>query len=490
MPVKNRTPVEVNRLIILLFVLSLQGCVNGNIHPQSNDSTKIIAQNSVIAAKSTGILPKIIPHQIMLTLLRDTAELDLCEGLVTNKNAVSVPRINKPAFASAFKDPAFGARVIRISDTKNGEVVKPQYSTIQSWNADESRLLLYHTGGLDSDNGHHLYDGETYQHQGKLDIDAKDIEEVYWHTTNPEILFYISAYFKYSGQFIRYNITTGKKEVLAQFDSFCGQDEYPVSGNDVQMPALGDDLFGFRCTDGNGLWTGFSFQVSTGGIRSIILGDGSNYEPWYAPSPTASGKYYRLNGDILESDLKTVRYSMDMVEFHSHSSLGRLANGNDALFATAYDWAPEFCDGEAAKRVGSLVVIDIEEKTCNVVVGNFNGYGYPGSGTHVSAVAYKKPGWVLMSTIGYGQFEFHSNSMPAPILFSEIYLVNTDTKNQKVCRVAHHRSYGKQAENTQYNSYMGEPHATISPSGTRIVFGSDWYNSGSVDTYVVELPVH
>jgi hypothetical protein len=28
----------------------------------------------------------------------------------------------------------------------------------------------------------------------------------------------------------------------------------------------------------------------------------------------------------------------------------------------------------------------------------------------------------------------------------------------------------------------------ISPSGTRLLFGSDWGNGPTVDTYVVELP--
>jgi hypothetical protein len=36
--------------------------------------------------------------------------------------------------------------------------------------------------------------------------------------------------------------------------------------------------------------------------------------------------------------------------------------------------------------------------------------------------------------------------------------------------------------------YWGEPQVTISPSGTRLIFASDWENSDTVDTYVVELP--
>jgi len=59
-----------------------------------------------------------------------------------------------------------------------------------------------------------------------------------------------------------------------------------------------------------------------------------------------------------------------------------------------------------------------------------------------------------------------------------------------VCRLAHHRSTGKLAQSGEYNGYLGEPHVTISPSGTRLLFGSDWYDSGSVDSYVIELPLY
>ena len=95
-----------------------------------------------------------------------------------------------------------------------------------------------------------------------------------------------------------------------------------------------------------------------------------------------------------------------------------------------------------------------------------------------------------MSSIGYDQFEWFSNGRKAPTLFSEIHLVNTDPENEVVCRVAQHRSFAKHAKSGDHTACFGEPHATASPPGTRIVFGSDWCDSGSVDAYVVELPAY
>ena len=38
--------------------------------------------------------------------------------------------------------------------------------------------------------------------------------------------------------------------------------------------------------------------------------------------------------------------------------------------------------------------------------------------------------------------------------------------------------------------YFAEPHVTLSRDGRRMLFASDWHDSGSVDTYVLELPVY
>jgi Tol biopolymer transport system component len=68
-------------------------------------------------------------------------------------------------------------------------------------------------------------------------------------------------------------------------------------------------------------------------------------------------------------------------------------------------------------------------------------------------------------------------------LNQELLLANANTGG-KVCRVAHHRSWGSAGP----RGYWAEPHPVISPSGSRILFGSDWGGGTSVDAYVVELP--
>lgn len=416
-------------------------------------------------------------------------ELNLCQGLDTGRERVAVKRLPKPRPGETITDPAFGVKMTRISKADEGQVVKPVYSTMQSWNADESLLFLYHTGG-GKPAGHHLYDGKSYEYQHKMDIHPVDLEQVFWHHKDPDILFYVANYGKYIGKLIRYNVRTNTKEPLTDFISICGDKRVPTSGNGVMMNPINDDFLGFRCPLNEGQNQGFVYQISTGEIRKITLGKGTDYDKWTAPQPSNSGNYFFATDHILEKDLSTIRFTLDLAEFHSHGSLGQLSNGDDAFFTTAFDPSPNGCDGGPDEGVGSLVIHNFEKKTCEVIVSESKGYNYPGSGTHVSAVSYRRPGWALMSTISYGQFEYHRNNKRAPVLFSEIYLVNTDPKQREVCRIAHHRSFGKRAKDVSYHAYFGEPHATLSPSGTRLLFGSDWYGSGSVDTYVIELPAH
>ena len=131
--------------------------------------------------------------------------------------------------------------------------------------------------------------------------------------------------------------------------------------------------------------------------------------------------------------------------------------------------------------MGTVVTYDLSSTAQvikpTIVIGPKTGYPYPND-SHVSAVALRNPGWVLASTND-------NNSPPDGKDLLDLELVYADTNTGRVCRVAHHRSWGKQ--NTTIG-YFAEAHGVPSPTGTRIVFASDWGGGNTVDVYVVELP--
>jgi len=409
---------------------------------------------------------------------------NLCEGLPTHKRDVPIERFKKPPFMRYYSDPAFGAKVIRITDSSKGTVHKPLYSTIQAWNADESLILLYRTG-LD-EAAHVLLDGTTYELVKKLDIVPVDIEEVFWSYQDPDIFYYVSKVYDYYGQFMRYNVKTDKRTLLRDFGKQCTKG-HATPGNDVQMHAWDDDLFGFRCVTDDGPIM-FSYRISNDSMTIRKSGDGTPWSEWTSPSPTSSGSAFYKDGKVMDSTMENIERTLDQSEVYEHSSLGKTWNGEDAHFQTVFDPSPGGCNGGKSAGVGHLTEFNLERDSCRPIISPDDGWPYTASGTHVSAVAYKKPGWVAMSSVGYGKFAHFNNGKPAPALTSEIYLANTNPNAPTVCRLAQHRSFAKDSETKDYHPYFGEPHASISPSGTRIIFGSDWYDSGSVDTYVIELP--
>ena len=414
----------------------------------------------------------------------------LCDGFVTHNKPVLVPKVNKPPHLRLYREPAFGSSVRRITDSQPGEVFKPVYSTVQAWNADESRMVLYRSGGS-RDPGHFLLDGHSYKVIRELDIFPSDLEDVFWSHSDPDTLFYSSKAARDHGRLYSINVESGSKKLVKDFADVCGG-ELTLAGGDVQMQSLSDDLFGFRCYDESSTdkhYFAVTYRISTGETHRMRMGPGTDWESWSAPNATASGDSVYLQGKTLTVDMKSVIHTLDMGKVGEHGNIGQTWNGQDALFQVTFDPAPKGCDGDADKGVGHLTEYNLDTGKCRTIISESGGYPYTTSATHISAQAYKKPGWVAISSVGYPkQLKFLEGKEKATPLFNEIYLVNTDPSNTQVCRLAHHRSTGKLSQNGSYDGYFGEPHITISPSGTRLLYGSDWYDSGSVDSYVIELP--
>ena len=410
-----------------------------------------------------------------------------CEGFVSNTDSFVVPSMAKPKYLQSYSDPTFNGRVTRITDSAFGEVNKPAYSTMQAWNADESLLMVYRTGNS-SNKGHKLLDGHTYKFKQDLDIVPSDLEEVYWSRTDPDKFFYVSKRSSDYGKLNRFSVSANQATEIADFSSHCGSG-LPSAGNDVQMHSLDDDLFGFTCRKDDGRYIMLSYRLSTDQIVSAPMGGGTEWSEWFAPIPSASGSSFWHQGVVIGTDLRTKNFKLDLSSYSEHGSLGLTSNGQDAYYHVSFGSSPNGCDGDADSGIGHLVEHNLETGGCRTVIGQAKGYTYPTSSTHVSALAYLKPNRVVVSSIGSrAQTSLLSNGAAAPPLFSEIYVAQTDLDNTVVCRFAHHRSFGKSATKGGYAAYFGEPHATISPSGTRVIFGSDWYDSGAVDSFVLELP--
>ncbi len=380
------------------------------------------------------------------------APADLCDGLITDKDPHPMTPLAIPAVGQAVTDPEFGTTIRRITDVGDGGILKSMYSTIPAWNADESYLILYHTGNVSA--RHELYDGRTYQFIKIIEIRPADLEQVYWHTSDPAILFYVNRVQK---AFISYNVETEDADTLHTFS--CPGDI--TSGNDPMFTSWDSNVIGLMCWLDGSQREIFAFDIGT-----LTEGPRVTTDSYTAPQPGPSGALFYFQGDVLDPDMNVHR-SLDLANAVEHSSIGQLADGHDTYNAVAFS-------GE----VGSLITHDLTDGSWRVIVGPATGYPYPPSGTHVSAVAHENPGWVFLSSVG-------ATPDGQELLNNELYIADTNPDGTgAVCRVAHHRSWARSGP----HGYWAEPHVVPSPSGTRLLFGSDWGGRTAVDAFVVELP--
>ncbi len=384
---------------------------------------------------------------------------DLTEGLLVNDLQLHpMQPVAKPSYLGTITDPSFGTTIRRITDAGAGHKIVPMYSTIQAWNTDESKMILY-----DVDNAVHLLlDGMEYTHIRNLtDINPADLEQIFWDFEDPDIFYYPEAT---TDDFIKYNVALQTKTIVVNMDDISDCSEDIAMGNDIQMMSWDSDVFTWRC--GNS--SAYAYRISTGEVTVFDMSDVAYTAPM--PSPSGIRYYHQTQGYDTDGNL-SVMLNESSTE---HACEGRLSNGNDAHFAVA------FADGPDGGCGGNLVAHDMTDGTCYSMISEDLGYDYSQSGTHISALAYKNvtPGWLCASLIGYDQDG-------QQLLDQELVIALADADNIQVCRIGHHRS-----DEDEYD-YWGEPHAVISPTGTRVLFGSDWSGADdghSVDSYVVELP--
>ncbi len=379
---------------------------------------------------------------------------DLCAGLVQDRDAHPMTSLPKPDVGEAVTDYEFGTVIRRVTavdagTSGNDPVIKPMYSTVSAFNADESLLLLYDVAA----GQHELYDGRSYECLGALDLQPPDLEQVYWHTSDPDVLLLVE-----DRDFVRYHVGEARKERVTTFD-FCT--DSVTAGSDPMFTSFDSARIGLGCGDQQ-----FLYDIEANEVLARITSDGNPAQV----APSGELAYLSDSGEVTDTGLNVLR-TLDLVEPWGHASMGLLPNGDDTWNGAVFDPGPG-----GNEDIGTLVTWNLAEGTSRVIIGPDTGYPYPPSG-HLSALAYRQPGWVVVSTYG--------DTAGSGLL--DLELLIADTVSGTVCRVGRHRSWGK--ENTQLvEPYWAEAHAVPSPSGTRIVFGSDWGNGATVDTYVLELP--
>lgn len=383
---------------------------------------------------------------------------NLGQGYIANDlEQHSMQVLEKPNYLESVTDPSFpNTEIRRITQATIGNFIKPMYSTIQAWNSDESLMIVY-GGGV-----HQLLNGQDYTFIRNLtDVVPDDIETIFWSFSDPDVFFYMDGN---TDDLISYNVQTQVKTILVNIRTIsnCDGSNGLTGGNDIQMMSWDNDVFAFRC--GND--AAYYYRISTQTLTQFNI---ANIE-YTAPMPFPSGNLFFHSGDVYDANGDFVR-SLN-VNGVQHSCLGKLSTGDDAYYNVNFE------EGRYGGCQGTLVAHNATTGYCFPVT-TYADYGYPKSGTHISSLAHKntEDGWVAVSCLGFQRDGVE-------LLDQELFIAKVNEFDADVYRVGHHRS------DEDPFSYAGEPHVTISPTGTRLLFASDWSGSvdgDSVDSYVAEL---
>ncbi len=381
----------------------------------------------------------------------------------------------KPDKGQSYTDKVFGTTVKRLTDSKadgiNGMV--PDYSKRQAWNMDGSLMML-----RDADGNAYLFDGKTYAFMKKLD--GVGGEDVFWSPTVTNEIWYNDG-----NTFTKYNVDSGVSSPIFQFSDYDFADtkgEGNLSRDGHYYAVAGQT---YNQTTGETTYKDLVLLDVTAKkiVNKLALPAVLDGFDWVSVSPL--GNYIVVD---YANDGTTAFHGVEVYDRNfklqwrkpigaGHSDLGVDENGKEFLMMDYYN---------SDSNVTQIKKFDLASGTETVLLELS-----PVFDMHESCRNSQLPGWCLVSTFDYVQKLTASSGDWLPFE-NEVFLLKTDG-SKTVKRLAHHysRRYSPATPDSDTSNYFAEPHATISPDGSKVIFASNWEQdigaTNSVDTYLIDL---
>ncbi|PPE69152.1 hypothetical protein IS481_07300 [Caldimonas thermodepolymerans] len=374
-----------------------------------------------------------------------------------------VPDLPRPPKGRPLLDPVHGSCVVRVTDHANEPpqgFARHDYSRRQAFNADGSRLLVI------AQDGHwHLYDARTLEHLKVLPGLAGDAEPQ-WHPTDPERLYHLPN----NGVGMRLyelNVETGHAREVADLASRL-RARWPRAHaawtRSEGSPSADGRYWAFMVDDDQ--WQGLGI-VTYDLVEDRVLATydfaahGKSRPDHLSMSP--SGRYVVVSwNDGPVAFTRELTQPRPLQRTGEHSDIALTADGDDAYVAVDY---------KAGDGAVFMVNLRTGQRT-DLFPTYVNGTA---TALHISGKAYRRPGWVLVST-----YADYGRGGPQ-WLHRRLFAVELKAR-PRIVHLAHHRS--------RYAKYWTEPQATVNRDFTRLLFNSNWGTDSEtdVDTYMVVPP--
>jgi hypothetical protein len=367
-----------------------------------------------------------------------------------------------PARGESYTDPVFGTTIKRISDARHTAhaegagyltFITNEYSTMNPFNRDNSRLILQHHSYFA------LYDGAgTFLRDLPFEVHASS--QPRWSRSDPSVLYYING-----NSLKKMNVETRAITVIHTFSEY-GE----INGHGESDISMDGDHFVFS-GDRREV---FVYQISTDTKGPVLDTAGHAFDALYiTPDNNVTVTYYETNTTRfsgVELYDRNMVFQRQLAHASGHQDFTRDTDGTEVLL-----WINSGDPWPLANCPNGIEKIRLRDghKTC-VVTFEW------GQAVHVSGT--DNTGWFILETYvpadpsptsGWGRYA------------NEILQIRID--GSEVRRLLHHRS-------RPFDSYWYTPRPAVSRDGSRMVFASNYglqaqlgYPSEYIDTYLVTL---
>ncbi len=392
--------------------------------------------------------------------------------LVTHHNPVAQPDIPIPAVGAVFTDMKFHSSVTRITNSYSSDIAGafPDYSKRQAWNSDETLLMLRSASGEVL-----IYDAVSYQYIKTLGANLVGAQDVFWHPTNPELIYFILE-----NRLLTIDVSNEIETIIETFSAYAyvsTRAEGNMSNDGHYIALAGYDTVW-------NLMDYITYDVIGGNIIAQ-LNSGINTQDfdWLSISPL--GNYVIV--DYADNDTgrwhgvevydRNLNFLWQKPLGAGHTDYGLDGDSSEVLIMDVYDMDSNIT------YIRKFRLADGSQTNLLSISPEFD--------VHESCRATDRLGWVLVSTFDFvGRLTDDSLSwLPFE---DEVFALKMDGSGS-VQRYAHHHSrrYSPQTPDSDNSVYFSEPHATTNHNGTKILWGSNWrINIGvdtSVDAYIADV---
>jgi hypothetical protein len=397
---------------------------------------------------------------------------------LTDLEVRQAPDLPEPQARVPFRDPVFGTCVVRVTD-RDADLspddasagLKNEYSRVQSFNVDGSRILVM---GIDAT--WYLYAARTLEPVGQLPFGGP--VEPRWDAENPDLLYYLEE-----ARLTAYDVGSGEQTLVHDFAAdFPDQSLAAVWTKYEGSPSADGRYWGLMAEDQD--WVTVAFLVydlqqdeviakrdvrGTPGVDSI---DNAYISPLGNYFIADFSDYYcepgRLGTDeqpcgymVYDRELKNGR---GLLRISGHMDLGLDAQGREVAVFQDVDTDNISMLDLGTGEVTPLWPID---------------FSHTSIGLHISGRAFDRPGWALVST--------HDGDAASHTWMDDQVFAMELKPDGRVVRLAHTHSL---VDESQEHDYWAEPHASANQDLTRVLFTSNWGRSGTgeVEMFMVSLP--